>query len=83
MTSVKCYRIRGYYTLAKNRFKYRFEKDIREISPEAAINKLKQSISCRNVIPNCIKIENIYEVLNPELINDRVVKAFEENDVKL
>ncbi|MHA1792467.1 MAG: hypothetical protein ACTSVI_07470 [Promethearchaeota archaeon] len=83
MTVVKCYRIRGYYTIAKYKFKYRFEKEVRDITPEYAIQKLKQLISSRKVNPHCIKIEEVYEVVNSNAIKDRIIKAFEENDIKM
>ena len=80
---VKNYRIRGYYRVTKTTFKFTFEKEVRALNPEDAVENVKQFISSRNVNPRRITITEIYEIQDPEMLNDRVVKYFATEDLSL
>ena len=83
MVKVTNYKVRGYYKINKTVFKYPFEKEVRATSPDRAVEKVKHFISTQSVNPRRIFIENIYEITDPNYIKDRVVKAFEDNEIHL
>ncbi|MHA1681717.1 MAG: hypothetical protein ACTSUE_11965 [Promethearchaeota archaeon] len=81
-TKVSNFRIKGHYKIQKGRFVFPFEKEIRAVSAENAVEKVKQFIACRNVNINRIKIEKIFRI-DASNINNRVVKAFAEENIKI
>ncbi|MFX0103305.1 MAG: hypothetical protein ACFFCS_27340 [Candidatus Hodarchaeota archaeon] len=83
MVKVSNYKVRGYYKIDKTVFKYPFEKEVRAISPDKAVEKVKQYISTQNVDPRRIFIQSIHEITDPKFIKDRVIKAFEDNEIRL
>lgn len=80
---VSNYRVRGYYRIDKTVFKYPFEKEVRALSPEKAVESVKHLISTQSVNPRRIFIKGVYEITDPDFIKDRVIKAFEDNEVHL
>ncbi|MBD3187242.1 hypothetical protein GF325_10465 [Candidatus Bathyarchaeota archaeon] len=82
MVTVKTYLISGFYNVQKNKFKYLFEKEIRALTPEMAVEKLKLDIASRSVNPNRIRIQEVAEITDPNLIKDRVTRTYTEEKIK-
>ncbi|MHA1369863.1 MAG: hypothetical protein ACTSWN_03340 [Promethearchaeota archaeon] len=80
---VRNYRICGYYKGRNSVYKNYFEKEVREITVDAAIEKVKRLISSKNVHPRRIVITRAYEVVDPKFLKDRVVRTFAEENLKL
>ena len=73
MSEVKVYKVIGRIT--KPNFKTKFEKEVRAIKPEHAIEEVYKLIGSKHRVKRAhIKIEKV-EVVNPEDIKDPVIRA--------
>ena len=71
MSEVKIFRILGFYT--RDRVKYKFKKDIRAIKEEDAIEKVLTLITSTSLLRRQIRIEKI-GVIKPEETSDMLLR---------
>ncbi|NMC04994.1 MAG: hypothetical protein GYA24_07280 [Candidatus Lokiarchaeota archaeon] len=80
--TVSTYRVAGFYRTRYGVNKNKFEKEIRAISKDDAVNSVKRLISSQKVKLPRIVIEKVEEIKNPDEIKSRVVKAFATEKIR-
>ena len=81
--TVQTYRIKGHYKNNRSVFKNAFDKEVRGLTPDDAVDSLRQLISSKNVHPNRIFIESVHRIDDPDQIKDRVIRTFASESLKV